>query len=113
MLRFINSDLIENNYLRIILLVIIICFLTYLQYYKYSKKIEGGWPQGVVRGPKYKNYIGYFIIYFVIPKFFDVNNGILNLINIVGFVTTFFTSLYAGNQIFGINLILIIISLFI
>ena len=90
MLRVINSDLIENNYLRILLLVIIICFLTYLQYTTYTKKVKGGWPQGVVRGPKYKNYIGYFIIYFVIPKFFDVNNGILNLINIVGFVITFF-----------------------
>lgn len=113
MLRVINSDLVENIYLRIILLVIIICFLTYLQYYKYSKKIEGGWPQGSVRGPKYKNYIGYFIIYFVIPKFFDVNNGILNLINIVGFVITFFSSLPAGEKIIAINLILITLSLFI
>ena len=57
MLSVINSDLIENNYLRIILLVIIICFLTYLQYTTYTKKLKGGWPQGVIRGPYYKNYI--------------------------------------------------------
>ena len=113
MLSVINSDLIENNYLRIILLVIIICFLTYLQYTTYTKKLKGGWPQGVIRGPYYKNYIGYFIIYFVIPKFFDVNNGILNLINIVGFVMTFFSSVPAGDQIIAINLILITISFFI
>ena len=113
MLRVINSDLIENNYLRIILLVIIICFLTYLQYHKHTKKIRGG--IGIsVKGPKYKNYIGYFIIYFVIPKFFDIDqSGILSLINIIGFATTFLTSLFVGAHIWFFNLILITISVFI
>jgi hypothetical protein len=113
MLRLINSDLIENNYLRILLLVVTISLLTFIHFQTSTKKVGGNTGSGM-KGPLLRNYIGYFIIFFVIPKFFDIDqSGILNIINMIGFMVTFIFSLFAGAHIIVLNLILITISVFI
>ena len=113
MLRLINSDLIENNYLRIVLLVFTISILTFIHLRTTTRRVSGNTGTGM-KGPVLRNYIGYFIIFFVIPKFFDINHsGILTIINMIGFMVTFFMSLLAGLNIIGLNLVLILISIFI
>lgn len=113
MLRFINSDLIENNYLRILMLVFTISLLTFILVRTTTRRISGNTGYGM-KGPLLRNYIGYFIIFFVIPKFFDIDqSGILTIINMIGLVATFFWSLFVGSHIIVLNLILIAISVFI
>ena len=113
MLRVINSDLIENNYLRILILVFTISLLTFILVRTTTRRISGNTGTGM-NGPLLRNYIGYFIIFFVIPKFFDIDqSGILNIINMIGFMVTFIFSLFAGAHIIVLNLILITISIFI
>jgi len=113
MLRFINSDLIENNYLRILMLVFTISLLTFIHVGTTTRRLSGNTGSGM-KGPLFRNYIGYFIIFFVIPKFFDIDqSGILTIINMIGFMTTFVMSILAGGHIDLLNLILIAISVFI
>lgn len=113
MLRVINSDLIENNYLRILILVFTISLLTFILVRTTTRRISGNTGTGM-NGPLLRNYIGYFIIFFVIPKFFDIDqSGILTIINMIGLVTTAFWSLFLGENIILLNLILITISIFI
>ena len=112
MLKFINSDIIQNSYLRILLLVSIISISTYFHYKITSKKV--GWSTAVGSyGNLYTNYFGYVLIFFVIPRFFQIDNLMVSMIiNFIGFVTTFIAS-FLSAELIGINIIVIIINSFI
>lgn len=112
MLKFINSDVISNSYLRILLLISIITISTYFHYKITSKKV--GWSTYAGSyGNVITNYFGYILIFFVIPRFFQIDNSMVSfIINFIGLITTFISSLLKID-IVVFNIILIIINYFI
>lgn len=111
MLKFINSDIISNSYLRILLLISIISGLSYLHYKKINKKLR--WTGSRTAGPIMLNYFANAFIFFVIPKFFDIDNLFISVvINLYGIITSTFFS-FLKTSLFGINILLIIISQYI
>tara|TARA_B110000008_G_C16578212_1_gene407218 strand:- start:88 stop:429 length:342 start_codon:yes stop_codon:yes gene_type:complete len=112
MLKFINSDIIQNSYIRILLLISIISISTYFHYKITSKKV--GWSTYAGSyGNLYTNYFGYFIIFFVIPKLFQIDNSMVSfIINFIGFIITFIAA-FLKPMLIGVNIFLIIISYFI
>lgn len=112
MLKFINSDIIQNSYLRILLLISIISISTYFHYKITSKKV--GWSTYAGSyGNIIKNYFGYVLIFFVIPRFFQIDNSMVSfIINFFGFVTTFIAAFLKFELLF-LNIIIIIINSYI
>ncbi len=103
MLKFINSKLIPNFYLRIFLLVSIIAISTYIREETLKEKKSYG---SINTNYFYLNYFINIIIFFVIPIFFQIDNIFVSLIiKYFGMLYNFVYSIM-NLDLFPINLVL-------
>jgi hypothetical protein len=126
MIGIINSNLISNLYLRILILILSILILLFIDKKLKNKIIDKKLKNKnnilkkieVIIDNKKKlklkdilNYFGYFIIMIIIPLFFDIGkaNKIIKLIN--SLIITFST-IFSNKIIILLNFLLIIISSF-
>ena len=94
MFKFINSQVIPNFYIRILILVSIIAISTYIREKSFRKKSGlHGWP-GLEDKDFHLNYFIHIIIFFVIPIFFQIDNFLVStIIKYVGMIYNFVFSI--------------------
>ena len=117
MLKFINSDLIENTHIRFVLLFFIISTLGYYNDQLYKKNLYKN--SHYLKDNYYKklniNYFANVIIFFIIPRLFEIDNFVYSLvINFIGFFATFVAAFESSHiRWLFINVFVIIISQYI
>ena len=89
MFKFINSHVIPNFYIRILILVSIIAISTYIREKNFRKKGLHGGPR-LEEKDFHLNYLINIIIFFVIPIFFQIDNFLVStIIKCLGMIYNF------------------------